>query len=290
MPTRASTPRWFREHERATGTGEVEVAGARIRYLSWGPERGPATVLVHGGGAHAQWWAPLARQVVPRGRVVAMDFSGHGRSDRRPSYGLEHWVAEVVEVCRATSQGPATVVAHSFGGIISTFAATRDHDAFSRVVAVDAPVWPGTPDPPVVMPGPKAGQGPRTYPDLAAALSRFRLVPPQPCDNKWYVRYVAEHGLAPVDGGWQWRFDPQVFAGGTGSGRLARFDGDLADVRHPLGLVVGARSYLEPSARRALASGQLDLPHRFVPGAAHHVMLDQPLALAEQLRDLLTEL
>jgi len=282
-------PAWFRDAEPPTGSGAVDVRGATIRYLTWGPERGPATVLVHGGGAHAQWWAPLARLIEPIGRVVAMDFSGHGLSDRRDVYALAHWTEEVVAVCRAVSDGPATVVAHSFGGIVSTFAATGSHGAFARVIGVDAPVWPGTPEPPQVMPAPAPGRAERTYPDLASALARFRLVPPQPCANDWYLRHVARHSLHAVSGGWQWRFDPRVFARSTGARSLARFDDELTAVRCPLGLVIGADSYLAPSAHRAHSEGKLAVPHRFVPNAGHHVMLDEPLALVAQIRRLLAD-
>src|SRR5690606_11737723 len=132
-----------------------------------------------------------------------------------------------------------------------------DHGAFARVVGVDAPIWPGTPDPPQVMPAPTPGRPERTYASLAAAVERFRLVPPQPCANDWYVEHVAEHSRREAPQGWQWRFDPHVFARRAGGRSLARFDGELSELQCPVGLVIGADSYLAPSAHRAISDGSL---------------------------------
>ena len=38
-------------------------------------------MLCHGGSAHAHWWDYVAPQLVPYGRVIALDLRGHGRSE-----------------------------------------------------------------------------------------------------------------------------------------------------------------------------------------------------------------
>ncbi|NYE35837.1 pimeloyl-ACP methyl ester carboxylesterase [Nocardioides cavernae] len=279
-------PDWFHAAmaaERHAGT--VDVDGTSIGYLSWGPQHGPATVLVHGGAAHAMWWAPLAARLDVSRRVVAMDLSGHGTSDWRPTYSGTTWADEIAAVAAATSEGPATVVGHSLGGIVLADLATRRGRQLERILLVDSPVWPTAPEPEGALTR-EAGRRSRTYPDLATALARFRLVPAQRCANQWYVDHIARHGLVRVDGGWTWRFDPQVFVGRTGARQIVRFEGDLDDAACPWSLVMGSRSYLADGAAAAF-SGRRGSDLRFVDDAAHHVMLDQPLALLGTLQELL---
>lgn len=283
-----TAPEWFHANQTAARVGSVEVSGCRVSYLEWGPTDGPATLLVHGGAAHAQWWAPLAPLVAPTGKVVAMDLSGHGASGRREVYSVQSWVEEVLTVARSTSQGPATVVAHSLGGIISAHVATAHGHEFDRMVMVDSPVWSSAPAPEGTLETATVREI-QTYPDRRSARSRYRLVPAQPCLNEWYVDHVAYHSMHQVGAGWQWRFDPRIFANPTGDHRIARFEGSLTDAACPVGVVMGDRSYLTESARSTFATELADLPHRFVNDAAHHVMLDRPLGLVEQVRDLLAD-
>ena len=56
-----NAPAWFRRALAVPGTIEqVEVDGVSVEYLAWGERGRPGLVFVHGGGAHAYWWAPLA--------------------------------------------------------------------------------------------------------------------------------------------------------------------------------------------------------------------------------------
>ena len=54
-------PEWL---ERALAVeaeqSSVEVDGCDINVLAWGERGLPGIVLVHGGAAHARWWAPIA--------------------------------------------------------------------------------------------------------------------------------------------------------------------------------------------------------------------------------------
>ena len=50
------------------------------------------------------------------------------------------------------------------------------------------------------------------YPDKVSIIKRFRLMPPQDCENFWYLRYIAEHSVCNNEDGWRWRFDDKLFA------------------------------------------------------------------------------
>src|SRR5690606_6171037 len=80
-------PQWFTTAlatpaEQASTT----VDGAAIAYRSWGSGAERGLVLVHGGAAHSWWWDHVAPLLAGSGKVVALDLSGHGDSDRRDSY------------------------------------------------------------------------------------------------------------------------------------------------------------------------------------------------------------
>src|SRR4051812_7209433 len=55
--------------------------GDRIHFLDWGGDGRPPVVLVHVLSATSLVWWPVARRLVARRRVVAMDLRGHGLSD-----------------------------------------------------------------------------------------------------------------------------------------------------------------------------------------------------------------
>jgi pimeloyl-ACP methyl ester carboxylesterase len=62
---------------------------------------GPPLVLLHGFTDSAAGWAPHVRAFATRGRVIAIDLLGHGRSDapvdpRR--YRIEQCAADVLAV------------------------------------------------------------------------------------------------------------------------------------------------------------------------------------------------
>ena len=89
----AHTPRAF----------QVEVEGARIACLGWNMDSVflPGLVLVHGFRAHARWWDHIAPSFTDRYRVVALNLSGMGDSDRREAYSRAQNGREILAVAAA---------------------------------------------------------------------------------------------------------------------------------------------------------------------------------------------
>ncbi|NKY60607.1 alpha/beta fold hydrolase [Nocardia flavorosea] len=264
----------------------MTVEGVSIRYLRWGSAQGSRPiVLVHGGAAHACWWAPLAPSLAAAtGRdVVAVDLSGHGVSDRRPVYSISLWASELRALIEHLGQGKTTVVAHSMGGIAGAELSLHDDSPIDRFIAVDAPVWRNAPPPPGLT---IRAVGERIYPSIPEALARFRLLPRQAVGCPWYERFIALQGLVSDGMGWRWRHDPRIFSDSDEHGRIARFTGDLTGAACPVDLIFGHRSFLRPAAEEDLlpwSGGQF----RVLPDSGHHIMLDRPLTLLGTLTGLL---
>ncbi|HVB91544.1 MAG TPA: alpha/beta hydrolase [Acidimicrobiales bacterium] len=288
MPTRA--PAWFDRAISVPFTDEfVEVDGCSVHYLAWGERGKRGLVFVHGGGAHAHWWTPVAATFAEEFRVAALDLSGHGDSGHREMYDPEQWTEEVVAVARdAGLRGNPVVIGHSMGGFITIATAARHPDHVNGVIVCDSPVAELDPEISAFHLREAFGR-PRTYPDEEDAIAHFRTVPAQEHYLDYVVEFVARHSLKEVGGGWQWKFDRRIFEQfGAGirsiaSPYLTEVDCRLALLRSECGLVtpdIGASMY-EKLGRVT--------PVIEIPEAGHHAMLDQPLLLLTALRTLLAD-
>jgi len=282
-------PRWFTSPPHGPGEPDVvAVDGVDIAHRVWGDAVAPGLVLVHGGAGHLQWWAPLAGLLADRYRVIALDLSGHGDSGWRERYDLGRWCEEVMAVAGRHLSGPATIVGHSMGGAVAAACAVRHGHDLGGVIVLDAPVWRDTAEVHQEY-AERSFSRLRTYPTREEAVGRFRLVPEQPCPNPWFIRHVATHSVREVDGGWTWKFDPRVFSARDRTHlRADEFGGHLHEAVCPLAMVIGARSYLAndpfPQAVRRgepVAGSATSMPLHEVADAAHHLLLDQPVAVAQ---------
>jgi len=283
-------PQWFKDALAIKPESSfVQVAGARIHYLRWGDRARPGLLLVHGNAAHAHWWDFIAPFLARDYNVAAMDLSGMGDSDwRKDGYAMETFAREELAVCEDAGMfqldEPPVIVAHSFGGFVTMLTGGLYGDRLAGVVIVDSPVNP--PD----RPGgpPKREIKPHNvYPSLAAAMARFRLMPPQTSENLYLVDWVARNSLKEVAGGFTWKFDPAIWQ---------RFSiGDTAErlraTRCRIAVFRGEHSVLLPPQIGEYMFNLLgrSAPMVEIPQAQHHIMLDQPLALVAALRALLAD-
>ncbi|MEM7492444.1 MAG: alpha/beta hydrolase [Pseudomonadota bacterium] len=282
-------PDWF---EKAISTPYqerfVDVDGARVRYQRWGETENPGLLLVHGNGAHAHWYDFIAPYFADDYCVVAMSFAGMGDSDWRETYSVNIFTNEQLAVCEdadlfADGQKPV-MVAHSFGGFIAMHTGSKHSDKFSGIMIVDSPVRP--PDDDWDGP-PQRARGNKVYTSLESALARFRLAPPQPCENHFIVDYIARHSLKQVDmkdgqQGWTWKFDPFIWRHFEA---MAEPKEMLRAISCPLTVMRGENSILLHEKTWAyMRDLRDDMTMVSIPEAQHHVMLDQPLAFVAAIR------
>lgn len=286
----SSIPEWFFEavetpfEERAVEVDECDVA-----YQLWGgaDAHKPGILFIHGMNAHAHWWDFIAPHFLDGYRCAAMNLTGMGDSDYRYQYDGTTYAEEIRAVCDHAGFGDGVaVVAHSFGGSMAVKAAGLFPDRFGALILVDSGIR--HPEEPVPERPPMGGRA-KVYPDKASALARFRLQPPQSCDNDYVLQYIARQSLMPVDGGWTWKFDEDL------PGTLKNAERTADDYRLlelPVGVIYGADSALF-SARTLEYLREL-VPHDFpavaLENAQHHVFLDQPLAFVAALEQMLLDL
>jgi len=284
-----AAPGWFSEAMAVRPESRfVEVEGTRIHYLSWGERTRPGLLLAHGNAAHAHWWSFIAPFLARDYNVAAIDFAGMGDSGWRDAYTMETFAREQLAVCEDAGMfalpEPPVIVGHSFGGFVTILSGALYGERFAGTVIVDSPVNP---------PDRQQGGSPlrtrphHVYSSLAAALSRFRLLPPQPCDNLFLLDWVARCSLKEVDGGFVWKFDPAIwrdFSIGDMAARLKETKCRIAVFRGELSILMPPRvgEYMFNLLGRSA-------PVVEIPQAQHHVMLDQPLAFVAALRALLAD-
>ena len=282
-------PDWFWravDTEAESRTVEVDECDVAYRYY---PSAGkPGLLLIHGMNAHSRWWDFVAPQLLENFAVAAMDLTGMGDSDYRYKYSAATYADEIVAVMEDAGFGAdAIVVAHSFGGYMAVKAANLYPDRFRALVLVDSGIR--HPDDPIPDRPLMGGMRGKVYPDRDTALMRFRLQPPQPCENEYILQYIARNSLMRVDGGWAWKFDEDLLTTLT---EVERQPEDYTALTVPVGVIYGADSEL--FSRRTLDYMQQlipqDFPYEEVLEAQHHVFLDQPLAFIAALKTIIDKL
>jgi pimeloyl-ACP methyl ester carboxylesterase len=291
----APAPKWFQDVIADVPEHRfVEVDGARIHYQRWGDPARPGLLLVHGNAAHAHWWDFIAPMLARDYNVAAIDLSGMGDSDwRKDFYSMERFAREEIAVCEDAGMfvptEPPIVVGHSFGGFVTILAGALYGERLAGTVIVDSPVNPpdrkGGPPDRVIKPH-------HVYPSLAAALARFRLMPPQSAENLFLVDWVARHSLKEVpqengQPGFTWKFDPAIWQRFSIGDTAAR----LRETKCRIAVFRGEHSILLPPEIGEYMFNLLgrSAPVVEIPQAQHHIMLDQPLALVAALRALLAD-
>jgi pimeloyl-ACP methyl ester carboxylesterase len=291
-------PDWYRRNMAETPRSLFTDAGeCPIHFLLW-PGRSPAAdrrglLFIHGGGAHAHWWSFLAPFFTDRFRVAAMDLSGMGDSGRREDYDAAMRSGEIAAVLKAAGLSGAVgddgdarpfIIGHSFGGYQGIRFARFHGSDIAGLVIVDSPIRPES----RAARRRRAMTGPKSvYDSFEEAVRRFRLLPPQDCNNEFLVEHIARHSLMRnEDGKWTWKFHEQAMGAKRWDEPFAEHFAALSCRR---ALIYGEHSALltPPVAAHMAATLAPGSPVVEIPDARHHLILDQPLAFTAALRTLL---
>lgn len=288
--------------------------GDRLHYLDWGSAADgrsplPALLLIHGLGATAWAWAPVARRLRALTRVLALDLRGHGLSDSpRAGYDLESLAFDALTVLVANGYGtdadgpPAVVAGHGLGAMVASTMAALQPDSIGAAALVDAG-WEDL--------GESAGMDAAEYqrsigdpPEVLASLDAYladrRDFDPDTWDADQeraaragvhekhaghVVSVVRPHALrGSVEAMFEYR--PRE--------ALAELDGPLLIAVAQSGaaddeLVRERLLALDDVNRARATAGRRPPDVRHFPGAGHNLMRYRPAELAAALRELLEE-
>ena len=281
-----SHPEWFTDALAvAKEQKSIEVEGNNVFYQKWGDGSKPGMVLVHGSGSHSHWWDFIAPLLLDDFQVSAIDLSGMGDSGHREDYSPELYGKEILSVAEDSGffeVGNPIICGHSMGGFMSANAGYISDKEIGGIIMVDSPIRPPTYDYSThVRSGPIRRI--KTYPNKESILERFRLTPEQECENEFLVEYIAEWSIKEANNGYQWKFDDTIFDK-LGFSHMLR---NIAfELNCKLGVIYGTESNMMTDEilnfiKENVPSGTPMIP---IKKAAHHVLLDQPLELAEAIK------
>lgn len=124
----------------------LQANGLTLNYAEL-PGDGPTIVMLHGLGARWQVFVPLFAGLRGYGRLLALDFRGHGQSARAPGrYRLADYCADAHALLRQAGP-PAIVYGHSLGGWVALALAAAYPDDVCAVVVAESAIYPGDIDP-----------------------------------------------------------------------------------------------------------------------------------------------
>ena len=235
--------------------------GSRVHYQSYG--RGSeAMVLIHGWTCNLDNWHDQIGDLSKRGRVLAVDLPGHGRSDKPEiTYSMDRFAGAVAAVMQDAGVRRAVLIGHSMGTPVARQFYRQHPEQTLGIVIVDGPLTPffsptGMDSLLTALGGPAYQQvgdamlaafaGPGATPDMLARIRASYRNTPQ------HVVVGAMRALA----------DPSIWAADT--------------IAVPvLAILSGARSYppdLEQRNRRIAPR----LEQQMWAGVGHFLMMEQP--------------
>ena len=280
-------PEWFKNNIEINPKAKyVEVENKKIKYFVWGDDSLPKVILLHGFNAHSYWWSHIAPFFSDKYCVVALDFSGMGESEHREEYSQEIYSKEIKAVTDDMKCNKPICLAHSMGGAIAMFSTSIFPDLFSRIILLDSVV---------VLPPEKSemmkSRRPKARMEIASdsidtAISRFRLMPPQPCAQEYVVEYIAKTSYRKNKQGWVLKADPKI----SNTYKYNDLHEMLMNQTTSLEIIYGQLSQVfTPDVLDYMKYvGQIDEKsiHR-IDGAMHHLFLDKPLEFKDLVLRLL---
>jgi pimeloyl-ACP methyl ester carboxylesterase len=260
--------------------------GLALNCLDYGGEGKPPILFLHGGSAHAHWWDFVAPAFVGDFHVLALDQRGHGESQWADewAYGSRHYVSDLDQVIGRWGFGAPILVGHSMGAHnVLAYAVEHSESEGGKlraIVAIDPP--PDYPDLALEFLKSIAEKPARRFESLDEAARNFRVLPRETLAKKEILEHVARRSFKRhADGGWTHKIDRRTMIR-----EPSRVWKSLHRIKCPALIVKIAKSPLldRELAKRMvghLANGRL----AEIDDSYHHVMLDNPQALIDIIRD-----
>jgi pimeloyl-ACP methyl ester carboxylesterase len=274
--------------------------GLDCHYLEWDVARSAHTVVLVHGFLDLGWgWARTVEAgLAERYHVVAPDVRGHGDSARAGAGGYYHimdYVADLAALLKQVARGRVSLVGHSMGGSIVSYAAGCFPDRVDRLALLEGvgPPEDETPVPDRVTRWIGAWEQsrlrePTAHDSLEAAAERLQHTDPllDPEQALW----LAEKSTVELpDGSRRFKHDALHVTRGPYPFRREVMDSFHSRVTCPVLLVDGGLSHFRPAPEEAERIRRLfvNAQATTLEGAGHMMTRHRPADLARLLVDFL---
>lgn len=280
----------------STTSHTLDLEGLALHVLVRGPPAASVNVvLLHGWLDHCHGFDWLAEQFPPAWRVFALDFRGHGESEPLPkgaSHQFTDHVADVEALVRHFSLTAFHLVGHSLGGSVSiAYCAARPERVKSLTLIESLGTSGGDAARSVerikdYVDGLLKPVRRRVYASVEEAGARVAEA------NSSYSaaasRHMAKFGTAPTEGGVVFRADPMLKRTSGMSFDESQVVAFCEAVKCPVQVIQGSHGMMLDDAVMKARLAALRNPRVTMIDGGHHVHLDKPIEVAQQVVQFVT--
>lgn len=194
---------------------KIHIPGLALNARVWGPENGLPVLGMHGWLDNAATFDLIA-PLLPKIRLVSVDFPGHGFSDFLPpsaNYGIVDRALQMLRVADALGFTQFSILGHSLGGIVGEIMAAMTPERIEKIALIDVFGGISLPAESIVQQLQKHYRAKeRTLPHTVyasledAAEMRAKVNATRQLSVSG-ARVLAEGGMQKVPGGYSWTFD-----------------------------------------------------------------------------------
>ncbi|MDH6243480.1 alpha/beta hydrolase [Mycobacterium sp. OTB74] len=252
------------------GGGHVlALDGPDLNVREYGPPGDRAVVLLHGYSASIEWWEKVAPALAANGRVIAVDFVGHGGSEAPTDAAPYHADGQADAVHRALQAlgvRHTALVGHSMGGKVAAALAAEYPEMVGRVVVSDTLAADDLAAMPLL--GRMV-----CWPVVGPAMDRFRGVDAI-IDSSLQTGFAADF---PVPQFAHRSLEQLAYAGVCDSKATGRPVAEtLKRLGKPVLVLRGDRDVLTPTGANVARYTAVGLPPHIIEGSGHSPMVEKP--------------
>ena len=279
--------------EIASSTGKViheifvTARGMEFCLCSWGNDKDPVVILLHGILEQGAVWENVALLLVEKGfHVIAPDLRGHGRSSHvaaGDSYNLVDFVADLEVIIDKITDEPVHLVGHSFGSVIAALYSAARPSKVKSLALVETILPSKNDDHDLVdkissqLDYLLASTQHSILPDLKSAVSKLRQVTTALSDE--FAIKLAKRITESYKTGLRWRWDPMLSTRATIGANNISMDRKsylsmLRKIQAPVSLIFGDTSHFNKHGDRDELEQAIPGTKQIVISGGHHLPID----------------